>query len=109
VTAKQVFAAGAKWSIDVVNPQFNNVKTTMYAAVVLLGVNGRMSPVKQTSFTVGKDRPANPIKLVAKALSSNRIRLAWNNVVSAGIERLMIWYRAGIAVPKNLRFFNVET
>jgi autotransporter-associated beta strand protein len=108
VTAKQVFAAGAKWSIDVVNPQFNNVKTTMYAAVVLLGVNGRMSPVKQTSFTVGKDRPANPIKLVAKALSSNRIRLAWNNVVSAGIERLMIWYRAGIAVPKTYDFSTLK-
>ncbi len=108
VTAKQVFAAGAKWSIDVVNPQFNNVKTTVYAAVILEGINGRMSPVKQTSFTVGKDRPANPIKLVAKTLSSNRIRLTWNNVVSAGVERIMIWYRAGLAVPKAYDFSTLK-
>jgi len=108
VTAKQVTAAGAKWSFDIINPQFNNVKTTMYAAVVLVGINGRTSPIKQTSFVVGRDRPANPIRLIARTLSANRIRLSWNNVVSSGIERLYIWYRTGQPVPKSYDFSTIK-
>jgi autotransporter-associated beta strand protein len=102
MTARSIVAGGGtRCSLSIVNPQFNNVKTTMNAAVVLLGKNDRSSPVKQTSFSVGKDRPTNPIRLYAKALSSNRIRLSWNNVASTGIERIFIWYRAGSPVPKS--------
>jgi PKD repeat protein len=108
VAARSVVAAGTKYAFTIVNSQFNNEKRTMYAAVVLLGTNDRQSPVRQTSFSVGKDRPANPIKLFAKALSSNRIRLNWNNVASTGVERLIIWYRTGQPVPKSYDFSAIK-
>ena len=108
ISAGAVVGAGAKFSMSIVNSQFNNAKTTMYAAVVLLGKNGRQSPVKQSSFSVGKDRPANPVQLSAKVLSSSSIRLSWNNVASSGIERMIIWYRTGQAVPKIYDFSSAK-
>ncbi len=98
-SASDVAKAGTRYAISIVNTQFNNEQKTMYAAVELHGRNARYSPALSTSFLVGKLRPHNPIHLAAHALSSTRIRLTWNNVAQTGIERIMIWYRSGAAVP----------
>ncbi len=98
-SAANLVKGGAGFALSVVNTQFNNEEKTMYAAVELHGKNGRYSPVLSTSFPVGKKRPHNSIHLTARALSSSRIRLSWNNVSQTGIERIMIWYRTGSPVP----------
>ena len=100
LSARSVAQAGVNYTYPIVNTQFNNVQTTITAAVVLVGDNGRHSPVKQVQFTVGKKRPANPILLSARALSSNSIRLTWNNISAAGVDRIIIRYRANTPVPR---------
>jgi len=97
--AADVVKAGSRYVYSIVNSQFNNEQKTMYAAVELHGKNGRYSPPLSTSFTVGKQRPHNPIHLAAHALSATRIRLTWNNLAAYGIERMIIWYRTGSPVP----------
>jgi PKD repeat protein len=98
-SAADLVKGGAGFALSVVNTQFNNEEKTMYAAVELHGKNARYSPVLSTSFPVGKKRPHNPIHLTARALSSSRIRLSWNNVSQTGIERIKIWYRTGSPLP----------
>jgi PKD repeat protein len=99
LSMQQVAAAGNRYSVFIVNPQFNNEKKTMWAAVELVGKNKRISNVQVTFFVVGKDRPLNPVRLHAKALSATRIRLSWNKVASTGIEQMVIWYRTTAPVP----------
>jgi hypothetical protein len=97
--ASDVVKAGNRYPVSIVNTQFDNEQKTMYAAVELRGKNGRHSQPLSTSFLVGKQRPHNPIRLVTQALSATRIRLSWNSLASAGIERVVIWYRTGSPVP----------
>jgi PKD repeat protein len=99
LSAKDVVGAGLRYSLFIVNPLFNNQKTTMRAAVVLIGKNARRSNIRSASFDVGKDRPINPVRLSATTLSANRIRLSWNNIAGTAIERMVIWYRTQAPVP----------
>jgi len=99
VSARDVIQAGIRYKLAIVNPIFNIVEKTVYAAVVCKGKNDRMSPVNKTSFIVGKPRPVNPVNLFAKTLSAARIMLSWNNIAGTGAERLIIWYRPFLPVP----------
>jgi hypothetical protein len=44
---------------------------------------------------LGQTPPANPINLHARTLSASRIRVSWNDISAAGVDRIMIWYRPG--------------
>ena len=99
LTARNVARAGTGDTFPIVNPLFNNEQRTITAAVVLVGHNGRYSDTKTTSFVVGKKRPANPILLRASAPFSNTVKLSWNSLAGLGVERIMIWYRAGSPIP----------
>jgi PKD repeat protein len=99
IPARTVKAGADPFSHDIINPAFNNVRNTMYAAVICVGKNKLKSAVKNTSFPVGKDRPKNPIFLKAKVLTSNTIRLTWNNISASGVQRMVIWYRADTLIP----------
>jgi hypothetical protein len=87
-----------QYPFNIVNTSFYSAKQTIHCAVMLKGKNGRTSPVKKYQFIVGLDRPANPITLQAKALSGTRIRLSWNNVSAANVERIFIWFRKNTPV-----------
>jgi hypothetical protein len=99
ISAKEVVMTGGRFSLNIVNPIFNNVQKTFYTSVVCIGKNDRRSPLKSASFLVGKPRPINPIRLTAKTISSTRIMLSWNNIASTGVERVIIWYRPFQPVP----------
>jgi PKD repeat protein len=99
LSAKQIVLEGSRYSVFIINPLFNSEKRTIKVAVVLLGKNKRMSNIKTALFDVGKNRPNNPVKLTARVLSANRILLSWNNIVSSGAERIVIWYRSGSPIP----------
>ncbi len=104
LSAKSVATAGASDTFAIVNALFNNEQRTITAAVVLVGRNGHQSDIKTTSFSVGKQRPSNPIVLKATALSSNTIRLTWSSIAGSGVQRVVIWYRSGSAVPLQYDF-----
>ncbi|HUI93899.1 MAG TPA: DUF2341 domain-containing protein, partial [Chitinivibrionales bacterium] len=91
--------SGTQYMYPIVNTVFNSEQRTIAVAVIQLGFNRTRSPVNTYKFVVGKPRPANPIHLTARALSPNRIRLTWNNIASAGVERIFIWVRPDSAVP----------
>jgi PKD repeat protein len=100
-----VIAAAGKDSIVEVNQQFNSgAVKTVWCAVVLKGVNGKYSPVKKVSFTVGVSRPANPLKLTAAAQTASTILLSWPPV--SGVDALRVVYRADTAVPVNSYYFD---
>jgi PKD repeat protein len=84
-----------EYSYSIYNSLFNSAKKTVYCAVMVRGKNDLSSTAKKYQFTVGVDRPANPITLQAKALSATRIRLSWNDISSSGASRMVIWYRTG--------------
>jgi PKD repeat protein len=82
-----------QYPFSIYNTSFFSSKKTIYSAVMVKGKNDLASPAKNYQFTVGVDRPVNPITLRAKALSATRIRVSWNDITSAGVSRIMIWYR----------------
>jgi PKD repeat protein len=87
-----------QYQFSIVNPLFSLSKKTIYCAVMVMGKNDLASPMKKYQFTVGFDRPANPITLHAKALSATRIQLNWNDISAAGVSRIVIWYKTGSPV-----------
>jgi PKD repeat protein len=87
---------------NIYNTSFYSAKQTIYYAVMVKGKNDLSSPVKIDSLNVGLDRPVNPITLQAKALSATRVRLSWNNVGAAGVDRIVIWYRKTTPVDTTL-------
>ena len=108
LTAKAVARAGAGDTIPIVNALFNNEQRTIAVAVVLVGHNTKQSDVKKYKFVVGKLRPINPIHLRAQAVSSNSIRLTWKSVAGSGVERIMVWYRAGSPIPLQYDFTSLK-
>jgi PKD repeat protein len=87
-----------QYQFSIVNSSFFSSKKTIYCAVMVMGKNDMASPVKKYQFTVGFDRPANPITLHAKALSATKIQLSWNDISAAGVSRVVIWYKTGSPV-----------
>ncbi len=64
-----------QYVLPIQNTAFNTEQKTVYFSVVVLGKNDRQSPIKKCKFPLGTVRPQNPIRLLAKALTSNQIRL----------------------------------
>ena len=54
LSAGQVVDSGSRYSVFIVNPQFNNQKATMHTAVVLVGKNSRRSNVQINGVQGGK-------------------------------------------------------
>jgi PKD repeat protein len=100
-----LIAASGKDSMVIVNPQYNTgVVKTVWCAVMVKGRNGKASPAVKASFSVGVNRPVNPITLSAHAVLSTKINLSWPAVT--GVEGIRIVYRAGAAVPINNYYFD---
>jgi PKD repeat protein len=83
-----------QFPFSIVRASFYSAAQTIYFAVMLKGKNDRTSGVKKHQFTVGLDRPVNPLTLRAAALASNVIRVSWDKADTAGVDRIVIWYRA---------------
>jgi autotransporter-associated beta strand protein len=99
MSAAAMAEKGIRDTFTIVNPAFNDAQDTVYASVICIGRNKRQSAVVSTTFLVGKDRPANPIRLKAKQLSSQKIRLSWNSLAGFGAERIIIRYGSSAPIP----------
>jgi len=100
-----VISTMGKDSIVIINAQFNSgTIKTVWCAVILKGKNGRYSQIVKASFSVGADRPANPIALSAVAQSASRIRLSWPPV--SVVDGIRVVYRADTVVPMNNYYFD---
>jgi hypothetical protein len=71
-------------------------KTIIFIAITIMPVAAQ---VHSDGIGMGNLRPINPVHLTAKALSANKIQLAWNNIAGTGVERMVIWYRPFVPVP----------
>jgi PKD repeat protein len=102
-----VIAPAGKDSMVIVNPQYNTgVVKTVWCAVMVKGKNGRQSATVKAFFSVGVNRPVNPIVLSAQVQSSSRINLSWTAVT--GVEAIRIVYRPSAAIPVNSYYFDTN-
>jgi PKD repeat protein len=100
-----LIAASGKDSMVILNQQYNSgIVKTVWCAVMVKGRNGKASAAVKSSFSVGVNRPLNPITLSAHAVLSSKIDLSWPAV--SGVEAIRIVYRADAAVPINNFYFD---
>ncbi len=92
-------------SIIITNTQFNTgVVKTVWCAIELKTKNDKVSNFVKSSYTVGLDRPINPIVLNGQVKSSSKISLTWNHLdsVATGIKAIRILYTAVAPIPQNI-------
>jgi PKD repeat protein len=102
-----VIAATGKDSVVLVNSQFNSgAVKKVWCAVILKSKYDRSSPIVKSSFSVGVDRPLNPMALTAHAVAASRISLSWRAI--SGVDGIRIVYRANTPVPLNEYYFDTS-
>ncbi len=75
--------------------RLNGDTARIFCAVQVVGKNRLASVANDSSFTAGRLRPVNPIRLFAKAITPTFIKLTWKEIGTGktvtGMDSIVIW------------------